>query len=420
MNTISLRSTFVVLLALIASHLDAQLTLSGEFRPRTEYSHGYKALAADNQTSSLFTSQRTRLNFAYKGAKLKTGLVLQDVRNWGSQPQLISNQDFAASIHQAWLEYNLLPSLSLKAGRQELVYDNHRILGNVGWAQQARSHDLFLVKYKGSIELHAGLAYHQDANRTNGFYFGPDAYKSMQFLWANRKSESLNISLLLMNNGVSNPKDTIGMGPIQEQGINYSQTVGPVISYSRENLGFNLESYFQGGKDGAGNDLSAWYTRVEAVLKRSGSQITAGYEYLSGTDFDATGSNGSFTPFYGTNHKFNGFMDYFYVGNHVNNVGLQDIFLKAKVSAGKVTLNGHLHLFSSAAQIAAGTDAYLGTEVDLVCNLKLDETFNITAGYSHMFPGSSMQLLKGGSTDTFHNWAWLMLTVKPVFLQTGE
>ena len=34
--------------------------------------------------------------------------------------------------------------------------------------------------------------------------------------------------------------------------------------------------------------------------------------------------NNSFTPFYGTNHKFNGHMDYFYVGNHIGNVGLRE------------------------------------------------------------------------------------------------
>ena len=40
----------------------AQFKLSGEFRPRTELSHGYGTLSSDDQDASLFTAQRTRLN----------------------------------------------------------------------------------------------------------------------------------------------------------------------------------------------------------------------------------------------------------------------------------------------------------------------------------------------------------------------
>ena len=66
------RNTYLLLMLLFVfftSNLSAQdegseFTLSGEIRPRTEFSHGYKTLVADeNQKASLFTSQRTRLNF---------------------------------------------------------------------------------------------------------------------------------------------------------------------------------------------------------------------------------------------------------------------------------------------------------------------------------------------------------------------
>ncbi len=49
----------------------------------------------------------------------------------------------------------------------------------------------------------------------------------------------------------------------------------------------------------------------------------------------------AFTPLYGTNHKFNGWMDYFYVGNHGSSIGLQDINAKILVNFNNffVTLN---------------------------------------------------------------------------------
>jgi len=288
----------------------AQFTLSGEFRPRAEYSHGYKTLAADAQHASFFTSQRTRLNLDFSKDKLRTGLVLQDVRLWGSQPQLVSNEDLATSIHQAWLEYSFSQAISLKAGRQELVYDNSRIFGNVGWAQQGRSHDLLLLKYSGKLAVHAGIAYNEDSNRKNNFYFGPDAYKTMQFLWVQHGTEKLKTSLLFLNNGVPTPRDTTGLGLIADQGISFSQTVGPVINYSTEKFSLSAEAYYQMGKDAAENTLSAWYGKAEGALKLSKLSVFAGYEYLSGTAYDEAGTNRSFTPFYGTNQvqRFHGLL----------------------------------------------------------------------------------------------------------------
>lgn len=420
MKTILKLSTAVILFFTMITGTNAQFTLSGEFRPRAEFSHGYKTLAAQDQHSSFFVSQRTRLNFNYAGEKLKTGLVLQDVRNWGNQAQLVNNEDFATSIHQAWLEYKVLPELSFKAGRMNLSYDNQRILGSVGWAQQARSHDLLLIKYEGLFNLHTGVAYHENSDRSNNFYLGPDAYKTMQFIWANYSLENLKMSLLFLNNGIPVVKTEGPGGELIDQGISFSQTLGPLVNYKAGKLGLEAGAYYQGGKDAAETSLSAFYGNLEASykpLEKLGLRL--GYEYLSGTAFDETEKNHSFTPFYGTNHKFNGFMDYFYVGNHVNNVGLQDLYLKAGYGMGNFNLSANIHLFQSAALQADDASKYLGTEVDLVCSWKLDEMVGLMAGYSQMFAGESMEMLKGGSAKAYQGWAWLMITVKPTFFSSG-
>jgi hypothetical protein len=196
------KSIFIGICCLfLGSQVKAQFSLSGEFRPRTEYSHGYSTLAAEDQKPSIFTSQRTRLNFDYKMDLLKVGLVLQDVRIWGNQAQQVANEDFATSVHQAWAEMNLSKTLALKVGRQELNYDDQRIFGNLGWVQQARSHDVALFKYSNKVNVHFGIAHHENTNRKNNLYDGPDAYKDLQFLWINRKTETFNVSLLFLNNG---------------------------------------------------------------------------------------------------------------------------------------------------------------------------------------------------------------------------
>jgi hypothetical protein len=419
MKTTQKLSIALILLFFVISGSKAQFTLSAEFRPRAEFSHGYGTLAAQDQHPSYFVSQRTRLNFNFSSEKLKTGLVLQDVRFWGSQPQLVSNEDFATSIHQAWLEYYVIPELSFKAGRMNLSYDNQRILGSVGWAQQARSHDLLLVKYEGLFKLHAGIAYHENSDRTNNFYFGPDAYKTMQFLWGAYDIENLKMSMLFLNNGIPVARTTGPGGELIDQGISFSQTIGPLVNYNSDNFGVTGAVYYQGGKDGSENSLSAFYANAEGSLNIIDNLgLKLGYEFLSGTAYDETEKNRSFSPFYGTNHKFNGFMDYFYVGNHMNNVGLQDLYLNGAYDLGDIKLSAGLHMFSSAALQSADASRYLGTEIDLVCTWKVDELVGISGGYSQMFAGSSMEMLKGGSASAYQGWAWLMVTVKPTFFSS--
>ncbi|MEN8230841.1 MAG: alginate export family protein [Bacteroidota bacterium] len=404
----------LVFCLIVAGTLQAQFSLSGEFRPRTEYSHGYKSLADADQNASLFTSQRTRLNLNYTAEKITTKLVLQDVRNWGNQKQLVGNEDFATSIHEAWAEAKLGAGISLQLGRQELVYDNSRIFGNVGWAQQARSHDLLLAKYQGAFKLHFGLAYHQSGVRTNNIYNGPDAYKSMQFLWFNKKLEKLSISLLVLNNGVPYTIDNIG-SLITEQGIRYSQTIGSTIAYKFEKLNLGGNIYYQTGTDPSGMELGAYEVLVEAGLAlSSNTKVGLSYEILSGTDPNETTVNNSFTPLYGTNHKFNGHMDYFFVGNHMNSVGLQDITISFTQKIKSISLNAHIHAFFSAAALTNGN--YLGTEADLFMAYPVADNIKIQLGYSQMFAGEGMTEIKSGSIDEIQNWAYLMFVFTPKFL----
>lgn len=411
--------TLVLFTLLISTVTFAQVIIDGELRPRTEYSHGYGTLAAPEQDASLFTTQRTRLNINFKSDLFNTHLTLQDVRLWGNQPQLVGNQDNATSIHQAWAELKLFNNAYLKAGRQEVVYDNHRIFGNVGWAQQARSHDMVIFKYEGNFKAHFALAYHQNADRTNNIYEGPDAYKALQLVWLQKKFGDIDVSLMFLNNGKPFTEETDTLGNITKQSIKYSQTVGPRISYSAGDLILSANFYYQGGKDAGDNDLSAFEFNVEGIYKVSDAfKTTVGYEMLSGSTWDEADKNKSFTPFYGTNHKFNGFMDYFYVGNHMNNVGLSDFYIKGRYGKGKFWAAGHLHFFSAAAEIAADMDNYLGTELDLWAGYNMSKQANIKFGYSQMFATTTMEALKGGNKGEVQNWAWVMLTFKPKFLDT--
>lgn len=392
---------------LITSAVVAQVTFSGELRPRTEYSHGFGTLAGDLQDASLFTSQRTRLSAQFKNEQLSSRVVLQDVRIWGAQAQLTGNEDFAVSVHEAWAETGLVGKWHLKAGRQELVYDDSRILGNVGWAQQGRTHDVAVLKWQGKAEAHLGLAFHQNANRQNNLFDGNDAYKSMQFLWLNKKQEDWSASLLLLNNGV--PLNVAGQG----QETVYSQTLGTHVKYRPTGaVQVNLNAYYQAGElvlAGVRRDLSAYNLLAEVLYNSEGWQFTAGYEMLSGNDVNNS-TVGAFNPLYGTNHKFNGHMDYFYVGNHLNSAGLGDVYLKGVLSKEKFNTALHLHFFSTASDIGLSEGGYLGTEADWSFAWTVNQNTMLALGYSQLFASDKMEALKGGNANENQNWGWMMLT----------
>ena len=153
-----------------------------------------------------------------------------------------------------------------------------------------------------------------------------------------------------------------------------------------------------------------------------GMDKRAGFEFLSGTDQGPSdGKNNSFNPFYGTNHKFNGWMDYFYVGNHANNVGLLDIYAPISFQKNKVGLKLIPHFFSADGDIMKPgfekADSYLGTEIDFEVKYALVKNVMIFAGYSQMFATESMEIIKGGSKDETNNWGWIMVTFKPTFFK---
>ncbi|MCT4644250.1 MAG: alginate export family protein [Carboxylicivirga sp.] len=418
----------LAILLIAGSTLYAQVKISAELRPRTEYNHGVKTPAFEDQDASVITSQRTRLNLDFKNESFALGVVLQDVRKWGTESQLTTNGNNVVYLHQAWAEWFMSDKLSLKAGRQQLVYDDHRILGSVGWAQQARSHDIALFKYTGDINVHFGLAYHNQ-NLTNNIYTGPDAYKRMQFIWLNRKGDSYSASVLFLNNGKPQNLD-FDNGTVTDQDIICSRTLGTHITTELGGVKLAGNFYYQFGEEVLKNsfgtpddktDLSAFNFSIDATYGLSDkANIGGGYEILSGTDQSGADKLNSFTPLYGTNHKFNGFMDYFYVGNHVNSVGLNDIYLKGNFKPGKVKFNGAIHFFSAHGELD-NFDQGLGTEIDLWCGYSHKGQVQLDFGYSHMFAKDALYAVKGiEENSTGNSWAWVQLTFKPTLFTSKK
>ena len=154
----------------------AQLTLTGQIRTRTEVRDGLGNLVLKGASTAAFTSQRTRLNFGYKWDRLTLGVALQDVRVWGQDASTTTNNDGARlMLHEAWadltlannadttIKFKMFDFMSIKIGRQELIYDDSRLLGNLDWLQQDRRHDMALLKtVHHGWQVDLGYAFNQN------------------------------------------------------------------------------------------------------------------------------------------------------------------------------------------------------------------------------------------------------------------
>lgn len=413
----------------LSSSAQVKFSIDGQYMNRAEYRHGYSTLAQPDQEAAFFISHRARIATRLKMERAEIYFSIQDVRTWGSTANSTIDNAGLLSVHEAWVALQLTKKLNLKMGRQEIAYDEDRIFGNVDWSMQARRHDAALLKYYDSASnttVHFGMAFNQDKEQLIGtLYTVPNNYKTFQYIYFNRSFGKIKTSFLFLNNGVQYTKPNTTPTEIT---TTFSQTFGPRLAYvsAESKISWNAAFYYQTGRNNLNRPLSAYDFLGEVAYQLTKKfSVTGGLEILSGTDEVGVDLNRSksFNPLYGTNHRFNGYMDYFYVGNHVNSVGLRDFYIKGLINKPKVFYGIALHYFTAAANVRDDSDvstltiapSNFGTELDLFMNYRISNGVSIQGGYSQMFATNSLAYIKDvvdGSNQT-NNWAYLMVMVRP-------
>ena len=196
-------STFLIFFS--ADLLAQSVIINGEVRPRYEYRHGYSTLIPDGADPAQFVSQRTRLNGFFANETFTAYLSLQDVRVWGDVNTLNRGDVYGFSVHEAWGQIKLAKVVHLKFGRQELSYDDERIFGAVGWAQQARSHDAAVFKFffGDDHDMDVGFAYNAMAETNFEVDYTNKNYKTLQYIHYHGQFGKSGLSVLLMNLGAA-------------------------------------------------------------------------------------------------------------------------------------------------------------------------------------------------------------------------
>tara|TARA_R110001592_G_scaffold140266_1_gene361003 strand:- start:110 stop:1324 length:1215 start_codon:yes stop_codon:yes gene_type:complete len=321
-------------------------TAYGDFRLRYEY------VDQDNTLDSAKAlTLRSRLGYntgAYEGfsatMEFEDSRVVADQDRYTTGGYSVIADPETTELDQGYLQYKN-DELTVKFGRQVLILDNHRFVGDVGWRQDRQTFDALTINYKFSKDLQASYAYLGQRNRI----LAETADK-------NSKDKILNISystglgkltaysyLLEEDNGTDNSIDTFGLRFAGATDINEELKALYTLEYAYQE------------NEAAGNALETNYMLVEGGLVFSGITAKLSYEVLGSKD----GLIGFTTPL-ATLHKFNGWADQFL---NTPNEGLSDLSVSfsGKLAGGKWL--AVYHDFNADDSSVAVDD--LGSELDL-------------------------------------------------------
>ena len=411
-----------------------------QIKPRAEFRNGYVTLPEKDDEASFHVNNRVRLQFGYTSKRVDVVVQPQYVYVWG-QNRFNAVDESAFGMHQAYAQMNLygkgidsshnLELLAFRIGRQELNFDGGRILSNLDWAPQGIKHDaaIFLLKNNGWT-VHAGGGFNQDGPRIFGTEFNGNMYKSFQMVRVNKKTKSFNGSLLFFKEDFQNftPPDSTGL--IVADGVNSKINAGTYLNYAiNDKLSFAAEYYAQFGKNSDGRDNNAYVFNATIIGKVANGKviIAPGVDIASGNDgLNTTDSvNRFFMPTYGINHKFYGFMDYFYTISPFGNAGLKDFHIRNTFMINPKWNTGfHIHYFMTAENIndelnlGTAANPYLGTEFDFVVNYAFTSEAKLQFGACYMTASSTMQQIKNVGQDSRTNgvFSYLQFMFTPKFL----
>lgn len=406
-----------ILLSMTVGIYGQNLEIDAQIRPRFEGRNGFRFLPVIDADAGNFINQRARLTVGYSQEKLKMKIAINNHKVWGDIATLGSD-DVAISFHEAWAEALLTENFSVRFGRQEISYDDQRIFGSVDWVQQGRSHDAMVAKWMFSPKsrLDLGFAYNANGESLARTPYTLQ-YKALQYAWYHADMGKLGVSLLFLNNGIEYDADADPVAT--DLKVDYSQTIGTRVTYKAGKFISDASFYYQGGKQND-TDISASNLAINLKYKITKEfLIGAGFEHISGNDLGPGGygdidrtENNAFNPFYGTNHKFNGWMDNFYVATWQNNVGLNDLNFVLAYTKNKFNAKIMPHFFTTAGD-TGDFDNKLGTEIDFMIGYKVSKNVSFEAGYSYMAAEDALVALQGGGREDSGSVTYVQLNFNP-------
>lgn len=269
-------------------------------------------------------------------------------------------------VNQAFVSYTTFNN-QIKYGRQRLILDNARFVGNVGWRQNEQTYDGVSFTNKTIRYTNFTYAYIKNVNRI----FGENNVSQGDH---NHNSHVVNLSYTGFEAG-----KLIGYAylldvenPIAAKGLS-SDTFGVRWQSATDGMfAYNLE-YAKQTDAGATGAFDADYLLAEGTLNVSRFAFTMGYEVLGSDE----GKYGFATPL-ATLHAFQGWADKFL---NTPTAGVEDKYVNVGMNAAGAQFLVSYHQFDS----DEGSLDY-GDEIDLSVSKKIGSVV-LTAKYADFSMG---------------------------------
>ena len=220
-----------------------------------------------------------------------------------------------AELNQAWIGWKGA-RVSATLGRQRLLFDNQRWIGNVGWRQNEQTFDALAVDWSIAKDWSARYAWLDRVHRVNG--------DQARDRLARERDLDTHLLELTWKHGAQALSAYAWLHEDQDVAAASTRTLGlrSLTSFVRDGRGFALTAEFAQQQDYANNalDFSHRYWLLEPAFSAHGVAYRAGWEHLGGN-----GRHALQTPL-ATLHAFNGWADKF---NVTPAGGLDDRYLGA-------------------------------------------------------------------------------------------
>lgn len=331
-----------------------------------------------------------------------------------------------ADLHQAFLDlspFNLKNDgygMTLRFGRQELLFDKQKLVGPLDWANTRRSWDGFAAlfqweQYKAQIFwVRPVQVYPKWFNTTDEETNFAGVHVTHPLI---NKDNNFSVFTYYLNRNRDTKATFTGgateFNPDLVAGNTDRVTVGGHIwGKLPANFDYDAEGGMQFGQL-AGNDIYAGYFSGELGYTFADvwakPRLSLGYDYASG-DNHRDGKSGTFDQLFPTGHLYFGYLDF--VGRQNINAGN---FTVAITPTPELKLWASWHMFcladSNDALYNAGGAAlrfnsagtagtYVGNELDLTGSYQLGRHTTLLFGYGVFFPGDFIQ--NTGPSETAH------------------
>ncbi len=114
-------------------------------------------------------------------------LSIQDSRVWGQE---YGANNISLGVNEAWINFILNPKWNLKIGRQNVGYDDNRLISDLDWSNWGNAFDIGRLQYKNDknhLRSDFSIGVNNKKNTPYRTSFDVEMFRYFTFWWINKK-----------------------------------------------------------------------------------------------------------------------------------------------------------------------------------------------------------------------------------------